>query len=76
MDRKQRQAQQREKYAAMSGPRKVATYLYGVVAGGLTCLLIGYFLSGELRFGFSVVMGLALSATNAATTAFMYRDAR
>ena len=71
MDRTQRQAEQREKYAAMSRPRKIGMLVVSFLAAAVTCLLVGWFLGGEWRVGFSVLMGLVVTAASA----FMYRDA-
>ena len=70
MDRTQRELEQREKYAAMSRPRKVGMILLAAAAATAAALLAGYLVSGEVRWPMAIVCGIGVVVA----FAVKYRD--
>ena len=61
MDRTQRDLEQREKYAAMSRPRKVVMLLVSVAVAGAAAIAASYLVSGEVRWPVAVVCGIGVT---------------
>ena len=70
MDRTQRDLEQREKYAAMSRPRKVVMLLLSVVLAAVSAIVASYLVSGVVRWPIAIVCGLGVTAA----LAVKYRD--